>query len=159
MKRVKRGSAEQTNRAATLPPQTGGNRLLRWAVNFWVVFHFAAVIAAAGSVGPTSDLVLAGWRLFRPYLQLFYLESRLQLLCPSACPQHPAQLRGRARRRVHGQRPYPRSRDPAAPPLSSLSTLDRTHRRGSRRIATELVQVVRAAYLPQVRRNRVASRG
>ncbi|HEX3449290.1 MAG TPA: hypothetical protein VHS97_13605, partial [Isosphaeraceae bacterium] len=74
MKRGKAAAAEQAKTTAVFPPKTVGNRLLRWAVNFWVVFHFAAVIAAAGSVGPTSDLVLAGWRLFRPYLQFFYLN-------------------------------------------------------------------------------------
>jgi hypothetical protein len=86
MKRVKAVAAEQAKTTAVFPPKTVGNRLLRWAVNFWVVFHFAAVIAAAGSVGPTSDLVLAGWRLFRPYLQFFYLNHGYNFFAPQPVP-------------------------------------------------------------------------
>jgi hypothetical protein len=86
MKRVKGAAAERAKITATFPPKTVGNRLLRWGVNFWVVFHFAAVIAAAGSAGPTSDLVLAGWRLFRPYLQLFYLNHGYNFFAPQPVP-------------------------------------------------------------------------
>jgi hypothetical protein len=86
MKRVKAAAAEQAKTTAVFPPKMDSNRLLRWAVNFWVLFHFAAVIAAAGSVGPTSDLVLAGWRLFRPYLQFFYLNHGYNFFAPQPVP-------------------------------------------------------------------------
>jgi hypothetical protein len=86
MKRVKGGAAEQARITAAVPPQSAGSRLLRSLVNSWIVFHFAAIIAAAGSVGPTSELVLAGWRLFRPYLQLFYLNHGYNFFAPQPVP-------------------------------------------------------------------------
>jgi hypothetical protein len=86
MKRVRRPVAQQAKAIAPPPPTTAGSRRLRWAVSFWVVFHFAAVIAAAGSVGPTSDLILAGWRLFRPYLQFFYLNHGYNFFAPQPVP-------------------------------------------------------------------------
>ncbi len=86
MKRVKGTVTEQPRTAAKLPPKTGRTRLVRWGVNFWIVFHFAAVIAAAGSVGHTSELILAGWRVFRPYLQLLYLNQGYNFFAPQPAP-------------------------------------------------------------------------
>ena len=86
MKRAKRLAAESAISSMAAPAKPSGNRLMRWAVNSWVVFHFAAVIAAAGSVGPTSDLVLAGWKLFRPYLQFFYLNHGYNFFAPQPVP-------------------------------------------------------------------------
>jgi hypothetical protein len=65
------------------PPR---NRFVRWGVNLWVVFHFAAVLAAASSVGPTSDLVIAVWRPFRPYLQALYLNHGYSFYAPEPSP-------------------------------------------------------------------------
>jgi hypothetical protein len=86
MKRAKGEAVESAIPPMAAPAKPAGNRLVRWAVNFWVLFHFAAVIAAAGSVGPTSDLVLAGWKLFRPYLQLFYLNHGYNFFAPQPVP-------------------------------------------------------------------------
>ncbi len=61
-------------------------RLVRWALNIWIVFHFSAILAAAGSVGPTSDLVLAAWGLFRPYLQILYLNHGYNFFAPEPAP-------------------------------------------------------------------------
>ena len=63
-----------------------GNRLLRGLINLWVLFHFAAVLAAAGSVGPTSDLIIAAWKPFRPYLQAFYLNNGYNFYAPQPAP-------------------------------------------------------------------------
>lgn len=71
---------EVTGRAA--PPRLPGNRFVRWAINLWVLFHFAAVLAAASSVGPTSDLILAIWKPFRPYLQVLYLNQGYNFYAP-----------------------------------------------------------------------------
>jgi hypothetical protein len=68
---------------ARRPP---GNRFLRWVVNLWVLFHFSAVLAAAASVGPTSGLVIAIWRPFRPYLQALYLNHGYNFYAPQPSP-------------------------------------------------------------------------
>jgi hypothetical protein len=43
-----------------------GSRVLRRAVNLWVILQFPGILAAARSVGPTSGIVIAEWRLFQP---------------------------------------------------------------------------------------------
>jgi hypothetical protein len=63
-----------------------GHPILRWGANLWVLFHFTAVLAAAGSVGPTSDLVLAIWKPFRPYLQALYLNNGYNFYAPQPAP-------------------------------------------------------------------------
>jgi hypothetical protein len=60
--------------------------LVRWAVNLWLVFHFSAVLAAASSVGPTSDLLIATWELFRPYLQALYINQGYKFFAPQPAP-------------------------------------------------------------------------
>jgi hypothetical protein len=63
-----------------------GNRFVRWAASLWVLFHFSAVLAAAGSVGPTSDLILAAWKPFRPYLQALFLNHGYNFYAPQPAP-------------------------------------------------------------------------
>jgi hypothetical protein len=63
-----------------------GNRFVRWAANLWVVFHFAAVLAAVNTVGPTSDLLLAAWQPFRPYLQALFLNHGYNFYAPQPAP-------------------------------------------------------------------------
>jgi hypothetical protein len=58
------------------------NRLLRYCINVWVVLHFTAIIAAAATIGPTSDYVLATWQIFRPYLQLLFLNHGFNFYAP-----------------------------------------------------------------------------
>jgi len=57
-------------------------RLLRWAVNVWLVFHISAIIIAPASVAPSSDLIQAAWGLFQPYLQLLYLNHGYHFFAP-----------------------------------------------------------------------------
>jgi hypothetical protein len=94
MRRKRAIAAEpaKTEPAPTLAPERAtarrpaGNRFVRWAVNLWVLFHFAAVLAAAGSVGPTSDLILAAWKPFRPYLQVLFLNHGYNFYAPQPAP-------------------------------------------------------------------------
>jgi hypothetical protein len=66
---------------ASTPPRIG-RRLLRWALNLWLVFHVTAIIVAPASVSPSSDLVRAAWNGFRPYLQVLYLNHGYHYFAP-----------------------------------------------------------------------------
>jgi hypothetical protein len=86
-----RGEPAHTRGTATAPPPPPrrplpGNRYLRWAINLWVLFHFAAVLAAANSVAPTSELMVAVWKPFRPYLQALYLNHGYNFYAPQPAP-------------------------------------------------------------------------
>jgi hypothetical protein len=59
-----------------------GMKVLRWAVNCWLVFHLAAIIIAPATVAPTSELIEATWSVFRPYLQLMYLNHGYHFFAP-----------------------------------------------------------------------------
>jgi hypothetical protein len=72
--------------ASTPPGRPPLNRFVRWAINLWVLFHFAAVLAAANSVGPTSELIVAAWKPFRPYLQVLYLNQGYNFYAPQPAP-------------------------------------------------------------------------
>jgi hypothetical protein len=81
-------SAGQPAESARAPWQAGGarGRLLRWAVSLLIVLHFSAVLSAASSVGEASPLVLAIWGLFRPYLQVLYLNQGYNFFAPQPAP-------------------------------------------------------------------------
>jgi hypothetical protein len=55
---------------------------LRLAVNLWLVFHLAAIIIAPAAVGPASDLVMAAWDRFQPYLEILYLNHGYHYFAP-----------------------------------------------------------------------------
>jgi hypothetical protein len=57
-------------------------RLLRLALNAWIVFHVAAIVIAPAAVRPASDLVEAGWGLFQPYLQILDLNHGYHFFAP-----------------------------------------------------------------------------
>ncbi len=57
-------------------------KVLRWAVNCWLVFHLAAIIIAPASVAPTSELILSAWNVFQPYLDLVYLNHGYHFFAP-----------------------------------------------------------------------------
>jgi hypothetical protein len=57
-------------------------KVLRWAVNCWLVFHLSAIIIAPAAVAPTSELIEAAWRVFQPYLQLMYLNHGYHFFAP-----------------------------------------------------------------------------
>jgi hypothetical protein len=59
-----------------------GRRLVRGLVSGWLAFHVAAIIIAPASVGPSSDLVVATWGLFRPYLEVLYLDHGYHFFAP-----------------------------------------------------------------------------
>jgi hypothetical protein len=63
-------------------PRRAGRRLIRWAVNLWLVVHISAIIIAPASVGPSSELVRSLWSGFRPYLQFFYLNHGYHYFAP-----------------------------------------------------------------------------
>lgn len=67
-------------------PRRRGWKPLRWAVNLWLLFHLSAVIIAPASVGPSSDLVRSAWTVFRPYLQLLYLNHGYHFFAPEPGP-------------------------------------------------------------------------
>jgi hypothetical protein len=78
-------SRSNDHSATSSPPSAhrGGKvRLLRWAVNLWLVFHISAIIVAPLSVAPSSDLIQSAWGFFQPYLQLLYLNHGYHFFAP-----------------------------------------------------------------------------
>jgi hypothetical protein len=71
-----------SNPARASSRANGRHRLLRLAVNAWLVFHVAAIIIAPAAVSPSSDLVQAGWDLFQPYLQILDLNHGYHFFAP-----------------------------------------------------------------------------
>ena len=69
-------------------PRGTGRRLLRWGINLWVVLHFSAILAAAGSVLATPGYVQAVWDVFRPYLQVLSLNQGYNFFAPEPVPAH-----------------------------------------------------------------------
>jgi hypothetical protein len=61
---------------------SSNGRLLRRAINVWLVFHIAAIIIAPLSVTPSSSLVQATWGVFRPYLELLFLNHGYHFFAP-----------------------------------------------------------------------------
>lgn len=57
-------------------------KVLRWAVNCWLVFHLSAIIIAPASVAPTSDLIQSTWTVFQPYLELLFLNHGYHFFAP-----------------------------------------------------------------------------
>jgi hypothetical protein len=64
--------------------KSGGTRLrlVRWAVNLWLVYHLIAIIVAPASVSPSSGLIQSAWSLFQPYLELLYLNNGYHFFAP-----------------------------------------------------------------------------
>jgi hypothetical protein len=60
----------------------GRRRILRVALNAWIVFHVAAIVIAPAAVRPASDLVEAGWSIFQPYLQVLDLNHGYHFFAP-----------------------------------------------------------------------------
>jgi len=56
--------------------------MLRWGVNIWLAFHLSAIVIAPASVSPSSELVRAAWEVFRPYLQVLYLNHGYHFFAP-----------------------------------------------------------------------------
>jgi hypothetical protein len=79
-------SPPENRQGGTAEPGSAGRlskrRLLRWAVNLWLVFHISAIIIAPASVAPSSDLVQSVWGVFQPYLQLLFLNHGYHFFAP-----------------------------------------------------------------------------
>ena len=67
-------------------PRRPGARPLRWAVSLWLAFHVSAIIIAPASVAPSSDLVRSAWAVYRPYLQVLYLNHGYHFFAPEPDP-------------------------------------------------------------------------
>ncbi len=63
-------------------PRKLPNRMLRYCINVWVLLHFTAIIAAAGSIGPAPGYVLFVWRVFHPYLEFLFLNHGFNFYAP-----------------------------------------------------------------------------
>jgi hypothetical protein len=70
------------------PERPPGHRLLRLALNVWLVFHVAAIIVAPAVVGPSSELAHAAWGFFRPYLEILYLDHGYHFFAPEPEESH-----------------------------------------------------------------------
>jgi hypothetical protein len=60
----------------------GRQRLVRWAISAWLVYHLSAIVIAPASVSPASPLVQTVWLVFQPYLQLLYLNNGYHFFAP-----------------------------------------------------------------------------
>jgi hypothetical protein len=75
-------------RDAPLPPEPQStsrkmpNRMLRYCINLWVVLHFTAILAAAGTIGQASGYAMAVWQVFRPYLEVLFLNHGFNFYAP-----------------------------------------------------------------------------
>jgi len=63
-------------------PHRATGRVVRWAVSAWLVFHITSITIAAASVSPSSSLVQSLWRVFRPYLEVLYLNHGYHFFAP-----------------------------------------------------------------------------
>ena len=57
-------------------------RVLRWAVNCWLIFHLLAVVIAPAAVAPTSALIQSTWGLFGPYIDFMFLNHGYHFFAP-----------------------------------------------------------------------------
>jgi hypothetical protein len=75
-----------TNIGSAAQPPTASNRLsfrlLRWAVNIWLVYHLCAVVIAPAAVAPSSELIESAWYVVHPYLQLLCLNNGYHFFAP-----------------------------------------------------------------------------
>jgi hypothetical protein len=67
---------------ASPEPLTRRQKLVRRAINCWLVFHIAAIIIAPASVSPSSPLIQTAWLAFQPYLQALYLNNGYHFFAP-----------------------------------------------------------------------------
>src|ERR1700679_1484914 len=63
-------------------PATGWQRLVRWAVNCWLVFHVSAIIIAPAAVSPSSDVIQAAGGGCHPHPQNLDLNHGYHFFAP-----------------------------------------------------------------------------
>ena len=124
-------------------PRPSGRRLLRLALNLWLVFHISAIIIAPASVSPSSELVASGWRLFRPYLQFLYLNHGHHFFAPEPAESTLLAYVAVSRRRDERPRTDPQLRHQASAALSPPFHADRAHGPGARGTPQAMVPLVR----------------
>src|SRR5262245_18791585 len=61
-------------------------RLLRWSVSILLILHIAAVFVSPISIPPSSALWDDAWWIFRPYLQMMYLNHGYKYFAPDPGP-------------------------------------------------------------------------
>jgi hypothetical protein len=72
----------QTAGHSPAEPRSTKQKLVRWAINLWLLFHLAGIIIAPASVSPSSPLIQTVWLAFQPYLQLLYLNNGYHFFAP-----------------------------------------------------------------------------
>lgn len=75
-------ATEETSTPAVPAPRRSARRIVKWAVSLFLVFHFSAIIIAAASVSPSSDLEQAAWKLVQPYVEALYLNHGYRYFAP-----------------------------------------------------------------------------
>jgi len=75
-------ATQETTTTVQKSPRGFGRRLLKWAVSLVLVGHFSAVIIAAASVSPSSDLTQSAWKVFQPYVEAMYLNHGYRYFAP-----------------------------------------------------------------------------
>ncbi len=71
--------------ATSQPAATAGNarlKIVRWAVNIWLLYHLCAIVIAPAAVAPSSELIESAWDVFQPYLQLLCLNNGYHFFAP-----------------------------------------------------------------------------
>ncbi len=79
-------SSRKREKTHDRPDPPGWRRAVVPMVNLWLVLHFAAVGLAAATAGPSSELTLALWGVFRPYLLPLYLNQGYGFYAPEPTP-------------------------------------------------------------------------
>ena len=64
------------------------SRLLRILLSILLVLHLCAIVVAPLAVAPASILNHRGWQLFRPYLEIAYLNHGYHFFAPEPGPSH-----------------------------------------------------------------------
>ena len=115
------------------PERPPGRKLLRLAVNVWLVFHLAAIIIAPAVGRPRRPSSSTPPGASSSPIS----RSSTSTTATTSSPPSPSEstapgVRGRAARRDRRPRADPRPLDPAAAALPPLFHADRAHDRGGR---------------------------
>src|SRR5437867_3482165 len=67
-------------------PPSRLSKKLRWLISSLLIFHFLAIVVSPMSVPPSSAFWDDAWWIFRPYLQLMYLNHGYKYFAPEPGP-------------------------------------------------------------------------
>jgi hypothetical protein len=62
------------------------SRPVRVLVTLWLFWHFSALVVAAAAAPPSAQVVRDLWQVFRPYLELLYLNHAYRFYSPEPGP-------------------------------------------------------------------------